>query len=397
MKKTNSHNQNCSSLQNKEEVGARDEQNPTTFANETKDGPNASSLVCPSMRLRQHKILRAVLLFAFAFVCVVFVGHEPVFGNDGVTSIFRPLSQPAQEIKETSALVLAITSVIFVVVAGLLVYAIVRFRHRPGDELSEPPQVYGSNQIELAWTVLPILIVFVLILVTSRTIADIQNRKPPPTAVQATVIGHQWWWEIRYPELGIVTANELHVPASDGRESRPTFLKLQSADVAHSFWVPLLAGKTDLIPNRENLMWIEPTKPGTYLGNCAEYCGTQHARMLIRVVVHPPDEFERWARAQQQSASVETNAPEGRNVFFANSCVNCHTIGGTSAQGKFGPDLTHLMSRETLAAGAATNTTDNLRLWVRDPQKIKVGCLMPNMQLTDEEVDQVVTYLQTLK
>ena len=348
---------------------------------------------------RHHKILRALLLFAFALTCVVFAGHvEPVLGNtDGVTSIFRPLSQPAQEIKELSVLVLAICGSIFIVVAGLLVYAIVRFRHRAGDELSEPPQVYGSNQIELAWTVLPLLIVFVLILVTSRTIADIQNRKPSPTAVQVTVIGHQWWWEIRYPELGIVTANELHVPASDGHGSRPTFLKLQSADVAHSFWVPLLSGKTDLIPNRENLMWIEPTKPGTYPGNCAEYCGTQHARMLIRVVVHPPDEFERWAREQQQSASIETTAAEGRRVFFANSCVNCHTIRGTSAQGTFGPDLTHLMSRQTLAAGAASNSPDNLRLWVRDPQKIKVGCLMPNMQLTDNEVDQVVAYLQTLK
>jgi cytochrome c oxidase subunit 2 len=402
MKKTNSHNQNCSSLHYKEEVGARDEQNSRTFAYETKDGSRAPSLVCPSMRLRlyrHHKILRALLLFAFALTCVVLAGHvEPVLGNtDGVTSIFRPLAQPAQEIKETSFLVLAICAVIFVVVAGLLVYAIVRFRHRAGDELSEPPQVYGSNQIELAWTVLPILIVFVLILVTSRTIADIQNRKPPPTAVQATVIGHQWWWEIRYPELGIATANELHVPASDGRGSRPTFLKLQSADVAHSFWVPQLSGKTDLIPNRENLMWIEPTKPGTYPGNCAEYCGTQHARMLIRVVVHPPDEFARWVKEQQQPAATETSAAAGRKVFFANSCVNCHTIGGTSAQGKFGPDLTHLMSRETLAAGAALNTADSLRLWVRDPQKLKVGCLMPNMQLTDEEVDQVVAYLQTLK
>jgi len=351
------------------------------------------------MRIRHHKILRAVLLFAFAFVCVVFAGHvEPVLANtDGVTSIFRPLSQPAQEIKETSILVLAICAVIFVVVAGLLVYALVRFRHRAGDQTSEPPQVYGSNQIELAWTVLPILIVFVLILVTSRTIADIQNRQAPPTAVKATVVGHQWWWEIRYPELGIVTANELHVPASDGNRRQPTFLKLQSADVAHSFWVPQLAGKTDLIPNRENLMWIEPTKPGTYLGNCAEYCGTQHAHMLIRVIVDPPDEFERWARAQQQPAAVETNAAEGRKTFFANSCVNCHTIKGTTAQGKFGPDLTHLMSRVTLAAGAAPNTPGSLRLWVRDPQKAKVGCLMPNMQLTDEQVDQIAAYLQTLK
>jgi cytochrome c oxidase subunit II len=328
-------------------------------------------------------------------VALLWIIIKPVLGIDGVTSIFRPLSQPAQEIKETSVLVLVICAVIFVIVAGLLVYAIVRFRHRAGDEASEPPQVYGSNQIELAWTVMPVLIVFVLILVTSRTIADIQNRKPPPGAIHATVVGHQWWWEIRYPELGIVTANELHVPASTNDKRQPTFLKLQSADVAHSFWAPQLAGKTDLIPNRENLMWIEPTKPGTYLGNCAEYCGTQHARMLIRVVVDQPDEFERWAREQQQSASVNTN--EGRKEFFANSCVNCHTLRGTSAQGKFGPDLTHLMSRKMLGAGVVPNTPDNLRLWVRDPQKFKVGCLMPNMQLTDQEVDQIVAYLQTLR
>jgi cytochrome c oxidase subunit 2 len=346
-----------------------------------------------------QKVLRAVIVFAFSLFCIIAFGNvESAFGkNDGVTSIFSPLSQPAQEIKETSILVLAVCAVIFIIVAGLLVYAIVRFRHRAGDEASEPPQVYGSNQIELAWTVLPILVVFVLILVTSRTIADIQNRKSPPGAVQATVVGHQWWWEIRYPELGIVTANELHVPASTGNSRQPTFLKLQSADVAHSFWVPQLAGKTDLIPNKENRMWIEPTKTGTYLGNCAEYCGTQHARMLIRVVVQSPDEFDRWVRDQQQATSVATNATEGRTVFFANSCVNCHTIRGTSAQGKFGPDLTHLMSREMLAAGVVPNTPDNLRTWVRDPQRIKLGCLMPNMQMTDQEVDQLVAYLQTLK
>ena len=346
-----------------------------------------------------QKVLRAVIVFAFSLICIIALGHvESAFGkNDGVTSIFSPLSQPAQEIKETSILVLAVCAVIFIIVAGLLVYAIVRFRHRAGDEASEPPQVYGSNQIELAWTVLPILVVFVLILVTSRTIADIQNRKSPPGAIQATVVGHQWWWEIRYPELGIVTANELHVPASTGNSRQPTFLKLQSADVAHSFWVPQLAGKTDLIPNKENRMWIEPTKPGIYLGNCAEYCGTQHARMLIRVVVQSPDEFDRWVRDQQQATLVATTAAEVRKAFFANSCVNCHTIRGTSAQGKFGPDLTHLMSRETLAAGAAPNTQDNLRLWVRDPQRIKLGCLMPNMQMTDQEVDQLVAYLQTLK
>jgi len=348
---------------------------------------------------RYHSIVRALSLFASALTIIIATAHvEPAFGSvDSVTNIFRPLSQPAQEIKETSFLVLAICAVIFVVVAGLLVYAIVRFRHRPGDEASEPPQVYGSNQIETAWTVLPILIVFVLILVTSRTIADIQNRKPTTASVKSTVVGHQWWWEIRYPELGIVTANELHVPTSTEGNHQPTFLKLQSADVAHSFWVPQLAGKTDLIPNRENLMWIAPTEPGTYLGNCAEYCGMQHARMLLRVVVHTPQEFEQWVKEQQQPAVEEASASEGRKLFFANSCVSCHAIRGTSAKGVFGPDLTHLMSRQTLASGAALNSHDSLRAWIRDPQQVKVGCLMPNMQMSDKEVDQIVAYLETLR
>ncbi len=347
----------------------------------------------PPKRLRW----RPPLSFAASMVVIAGLVH-PAFGNPAqVTNLLQPLSQPAQEIKELSLLVLAICATIFLIVVGLLVYAIVRFRHRPGDEASEPPQIYGSNQIETAWTVLPILIVFVLILVTSRTIADIQNRKAAPGAVQATVVGHQWWWEIRYPELGIVTANELHVPASDNSRRQPTFLKLQSADVAHSFWIPQLAGKTDVIPGRENSMWFEPTQPGTYLGNCAEYCGMQHARMLIRVIVHPPGEFERWVAEQKRVAEEEPSAQDGRRVFFANSCINCHTIRGTSAQGAFGPDLTHLMSRQTLASGAISNTPETLRAWVRDPQKLKAGCLMPNMQMSDVEVDQIVSYLQTLK
>lgn len=345
------------------------------------------------------KRLRCRALLSFAALVFIVAGHvHPAFGNPAqVTNLLQPLSQPAQEIKELSMLVLTICATIFLIVAGLLVYAIVRFRHRPGDEASEPPQIYGSNQIETAWTVLPILIVFVLILVTSRTIADIQDRKAPPGAIHSTVVGHQWWWEIRYPELGIVTANELHVPASDGNRRQPTFLNLESADVAHSFWVPQLAGKTDLIPNRENRMWIEPTQPGTYLGNCAEYCGMQHARMLLRVIVQPPAEFEQWVKEQQQSAFEDASATEGRKIFFANSCVSCHAIRGTSAQGTFGPDLTHLMSRQTLASGAAPLSHDSLRAWVHDPQQLKVGCLMPNMQITDKEVDQIVTYLETLK
>ena len=321
----------------------------------------------------------------------------PGDGSVSVTNIFAPLSTPAEAVYEAALLVLVICAGIFLVVGGLLAYTIIRFRRRPADSGREPPQVYGSNQIELAWTVVPVLIVFVLILVTARTIYDVQGAAPPADALNVTVIGHQWWWEIRYPELGIVTANELHVPVSEPTKRRPTFLTLESADVAHSFWAPQLAGKTDLIPNRTNRMWIEPKQPGTYLGNCAEYCGTQHARMLLRVIAHPPGEFEQWVAAQRQPPVEDPQARAGREVFFSTSCVNCHTINRTQARGTFGPDLTHLMSRDTLAAGAVPNTPATLRAWVRDPQTLKEGCLMPNMQLADTELDHLVAYLLSLK
>lgn len=334
---------------------------------------------------------------AFTFVLILLSGNSAqAKGPGGVTSIFDPHSTPARMIHDTSLLVLWISLGIFLVVTSVLAYTIIRFRQRPGDN-EEPPQIYGSNQIELAWTVLPVLIVFVLILVTARTIADVQNAKPPQSAVNVNIVGHQWWWEIRYPDLGIVTANELHVPVSDEENRRPTFLLLQSADVAHSFWIPQLAGKTDLIPNRDNRMWIEPLKTGTYLGNCAEYCGTQHARMLIRVIAHEPADFEKWAALQKMPAVVDPQVQSGRNTFFSTSCVNCHAVGGSRADGSFGPDLTHLMSRETLGSGAVPNTPENLKMWTRDPQTIKDGCLMPDMQLTDLELDQIVAYLSTLK
>ena len=340
------------------------------------------------------KFLGRALFLCIAFVLTV--APACADGPSGVTNIFKPDGAPARSIFDYTMLVLAICATIFVIVVCLLVYTVTRFRRRSGDDGREPPQVYGSNQIELAWTVIPILIVFVLSLVTARTIAEIQDATPPPKALQVTVVGHQWWWEIRYPEAGIVTANELHVPVSDAAQSRPTFLKLESADVAHSFWVPQLAGKIDLIPNRDNQMWIEPMTPGTYLGNCAEYCGTQHAQMRIRVIVHQPGEFEEWVAAQQREGANVAQAMTGRDIFFSTSCVNCHTIKGTDADGKFGPDLTHLMDRETLGSGAAANTPEMLRAWVRDPQKLKQGCYMPDMQLTDEEIDQLVRYLLTL-
>jgi cytochrome c oxidase subunit 2 len=284
-----------------------------------------------------------------------------------------------------------------VVVAGLILYTIVRFRRRPADhDLQEPPQVYGSNQIETAWTVIPILIVFVLIGVSARVIAAIQNASPPPRMLKVSLVGHQWWWEVRYPDYHLVTANEIHVPVSpDGKNA--TYLQLTSADVIHSFWVPQLAGKTDLIPNRINYMWIDPREPGVYVGNCAEYCGTQHANMLLRVIADQPGDFEKWIAAQQQPANEDPQAAAAKAAFASFACVNCHMIRGTGAVGVYGPDLTHLMSRQTLAAGVLVNTPQNLRAWVDDPQQAKPGCFMPSMKLTPPQLDQVVSYLQSLK
>ena len=309
-----------------------------------------------------------------------------------LSNIFAPAGAPADAIRTISLLVLAITGVIFLLVGGLLAYSCVRYRSRPGDDDREPPQVYGSNPVELAWTVVPILIVFVLITTTVRTTYEIQAAPPPPDAVHVRVIGHQWWWEFQYPDLGVVTANELHVPARVA-----TYLTLESADVAHSFWIPRLAGKTDVIPNRRNVMWLTPWEPGMYLGQCAEYCGTQHAHMLLRVVAHSPEEFQRWVVSQRQPAATDPRVASGRQIFEATACVSCHTVHGTDASGTFGPDLTHLMSRETLGAGVAPNGTATLKAWVADPNKLKPGVLMPAMQLSEPELDQVVAYLTTLR
>jgi cytochrome c oxidase subunit II len=241
------------------------------------------------------------------------------------------------------------------------------------------------------------LIVVVLFLATARVIHAIQDAPMPATAVEVTTIGHQFWWEFRYPRLGIVTANELHIPVNDPARPTPTFLKLLSADTDHSFWIPQLAGKTDLIPNRINVMWMDPHRTGIFLGQCAQYCGTQHAKMLLRVSVDSPEEFEAWVRAQQQPAVQDERVIAGRRIFETTACINCHAISGTAANGRFGPDLTHLMSRRTIASGAAENTTDKLRLWIEKPDAIKPGSLMPAMQLSDKDIDALVGYLETLR
>jgi cytochrome c oxidase subunit 2 len=242
----------------------------------------------------------------------------------------------------------------------------------------------------------PILIVLVLVLATARVIFATQERKLDDSALRVTVVGHQFWWEYRYPGLGVVTANELHVPAT-GLSPPPTVLQLYSADVVHSFWVPRLAGKTDLIPNYPNTIWIDPREPGVYLGQCAQYCGVQHAKMLLRVNVDAPEDFARWVAEQRRPAVQDPAVARGREVFERTACMSCHAVAGTAATGRFGPDLTHLASRATLGAGIVPNTRANLRAWIKDPEAMKPGVLMPPMGLDDAELDAVTDYLMTLR
>src|SRR5713226_2274493 len=289
--------------------------------------------------------------------------------DNSVPSIFDSHSTPADSIRHLSHFVLGITGLIFLVVFSLLSYVVVKFRRRVAHAEREP----------------------------ARVIHAIQDAPRPAEAVEVTAIGHQFWWEFRYPKLGIVTANELHVPVSDSAYPTPTFLKLLSADTDHSFWVPQLAGKTDLIPNHPNGTWIDPHETGLFLGQCAQYCGTQHAKMLLRVYVDTPEDFNAWVRGQQEPAKRDEKEAAGRHVFETTACLNCHAIIGTNGTGRFGPDLTHLMSRRTIASGAADNSAQNLRLWIQNPDAIKPGSLMPAMKLSDADLDALVRYLETLQ
>src|ERR1700693_681663 len=302
---------------------------------EVKNGRREMSML--KMKSSTLRLLAQTMLLLFWSAMAVWAS-EPKGSSSHGTNIFAPASTPAKSIADLSVFVLVITGIIFVVVFALILYSVVKFRARAMDAGREPAQVYGSTQIELAWTIIPILIVVVLFLATARVIHATQDAPEPAGSVQITVIGHQYWWEFRYPKLGIVTANEMHIPVSDPSNPTPTSLQLLSADTDHSFWVPELAGKTDLIPNHPNRMWTDPQHTGLFLGQCAQYCGTQHAKMLLRVSVDSPKDFAAWVRGQQQLAVQDPSVMTGRQVFEHTACINCHTVSGTPADGRFGPD-----------------------------------------------------------
>jgi cytochrome c oxidase subunit 2 len=280
---------------------------------------------------------------------------------------------------------------IFLVVQALLLIAVFRFRERDPEVI--PRQVRGSALLELIWTVLPAVI---LIFIAFPTVAAIFRTQavPPKDALRVTVIGHQWWWEFRYPDLGIVTASDLHLPAG-----QPVSLEIAGADVIHSFWVPGLGGKRDAIPGSVTRIVLTADTPGEYYGQCAEFCGASHANMRHLAVVETPQAFAAWVAQQKLPALTPPDgspASAGLQLYRAGTCIGCHAVGGVSAGG-VGPDLTHFGSRKTIAGGILPNTTENLARWLRNSPAVKPGSLMPEQKLSDSEVAALVAYLQSLK
>lgn len=281
--------------------------------------------------------------------------------------------------------------IVFVLVEGALLVAIVKFRARPGSP--KPRPVHGNTLLEISWTLAPAIVLILIAIPTIRTIWDVDG-PPPSDSMVVEVVGHQWWWEFRYPEQGFTTANELHVP-----EGRAIDLRMTSADVIHSFWVPRIGGKRDVIPGRETRIWFTADSSGTYLGQCAEFCGIAHALMKMRLVVEPEAAFDDWVERNRSDAVVAGASPEigGGRTFFESGCAACHTVRGTAAAGTTGPDLTHIASRQTIAAGVLENTPEEMARWLRNPQAVKPGVKMPNLNLDEERLAVLVAYLSELQ
>ena len=299
---------------------------------------------------------------------------------------FATVTPQGGAIVELFVLELVLAALVVAAVAVAACYAMVRFRDRPGSP--EPPQIHGNTKLELAWTAAPVLLLAVLYVLTVRTMAAVDAE--PASALRVRVIAHQWWFEYQYPELGIVTANELHLPVG-----QPIRLELESADVAHTFWVPQFGWKRDNTPNHVTPLRFMVEQPGVYDGACTEFCGLQHAWMRIRAVASPPEQFQAWVARQQQPAPAAV--PRGQQVFQQHTCINCHAIQGVGGA-RVGPDLSHFGSRSTIGAGVVGNTPENLRAWLVDPQRIKPGVLMPGYpDLPEEDLRALVDYLEGLQ
>jgi cytochrome c oxidase subunit 2 len=345
-------------------------------------------------------------------------------------SALEPAGPYAEKAHNLFVPVFWVAVAIFVLVEGLLVIFLVRYRHRPA-RAGIPPQVHGNTRLEIAWTILPTLILAGVAVPTVATIWDLAA-EPQGDVLEVNVLGHQWWWEFDYPEQQIITANVLHIPTG-----RPVSLTLCAAglgyeqpapsqcqpgppeglppagigdSVIHSFWVPALAGTQDVVPGQTNMLTIQADEPGTYPGQCKEFCGLSHKDMRVLVVAHTPEDFAAWVAGQQEPAPVPEaggDVAAGFDVFLEHrddgSCTDCHALRGVEGPedvpllANGGPDLTHFASRDCFAGCSFATNEENLRRWLDDPPAMKPGSWMPEYDLTDEEIDQLVAFLMSLE
>lgn len=329
-------------------------------------------------------------------VVVVLIGGVLAGCGEGrVQSMLDPAGPRASEVADLWWLMFFLGLVVYLVVVGLLLTAV--FRRWRATEAGEAPRedahppLGRTPFVLLGGAILPAgILVTLLVFALDTQVA--MNRPAANLTVQ--VVGHQWWWEVQYPEYGITTANEIYIPTDE-----PVRLALSSADVIHSFWVPRLGGKRDLLPEKETTFWLEADTSGVFRGQCAEYCGLQHTHMALRIVAVSPEAFDEWVVARQSPPSLpaDTLVERGRRVFMEASCVECHRIEGTLATSDIGPDLTHIGSRRTLGAGMIENNRGNLYGWIANPQRIKPGNRMPPTVMPPEELHALVAYLESLE
>jgi cytochrome c oxidase subunit 2 len=344
-------------------------------------------------------------------IALVVVGCSP---DHYPQTALRPLSDFGRIGDDIQTTTFKWAVLVFVLVEGALLYAIFRFRGKPGDP--EPTQVHGNTTVEIIWTIIPALILAAIAVPTVRGIFE-TSAIPGASALQVQVIGHQWWWEFRYPSLNLTTANELHIPVG-----QTVSLRMMTTDVVHSFWIPRFAGKRDVFPNRETRLWFKAEEAGEYSGQCAEFCGIQHGRMAFRVRAQSPEEFRAWAahmqtlKAQPPAPPPAANPPPekkpeqgppappeavaaaataGEKLFLSKGCVGCHSLNAVDApKGMIGPNLANVGARTYIGAGTLKNTDENLARWIQNPQLIKQGVLMPNLGVNPEDAKALVAYLR---
>ena len=347
---------------------------------------------------------RAVLLACLAVLALLAAGCAA----DAPQDFLKPVGENAKNADTLFKNVLIVAGLVFVLVEGGLLVFIVKFRRRSENEA--PVQTHGNSRAEFLWTLIPAVILAFVAIPTVRGIFAFA-KEPTGDVLEIKVTGKQWWWQYTYPGLGaqpgtdLVTANELHMPTG-----KPVRLRMTSDDVIHSYWVPKLSGKQDVVPGHETAITLQTDTPGTYLGQCAEYCGLSHALMRLTVVVQTPAEFEAWLGQQRQTPDAPVSnslAARGKELFMngrsggtfpgGNACASCHTVAGTDAKGITGPNLTHVSSRATFAGAIFPTNAENLTKWLEDPPKEKPGSVMPKLGLTDDEVRALVAYLETLR